>query len=136
MAAIFRSASIFPVRDFSRVDDAPLFADRGGPRRPVPESRWPLYVLWVLSLVAFSVALFNRVAVSAIACTVLTVAAFVLLLLYRMAVVRATRTVAGSGTVLGIRRIERITVLAVALGSIANGVVLGLWFGALEVWFR
>ena len=53
-----------------------------------------------------------------------------------MAVVRATRTVAGSGTVLGIRRIERITVLAVALGSIANGVVLGLWFGALEVWFR
>lgn len=102
----------------------------------MPESRWPLYVLWVLSLVAFSVALFNRVAVSAIACTVLTVAAFVLLLLYRMAVVRATRTVAGSGTVLGIRRIERITVLAVALGSIANGVVLGLWFGALEVWFR
>ncbi|NLH70457.1 MAG: hypothetical protein GX454_09805 [Brooklawnia sp.] len=98
-------------------------------------SRWPLYSLWGLSLLAAGAALLNRVEVSAFAYVILTVAAFVLLLAYRMTLVRATRTVAGSGAVLGVRRIEQVTVLGVVLGSIANGVVLGLWLGGLELWF-
>jgi len=135
-AKISWSTSIFGVKEFVGVDAASLFTENQGPGKPVRVSRWPLYSLWGLSLLSAGAALLNRVEVSAFAFVILTVAAFVLLLAYRMTLVRATRTVAGSGAVLGVRRIEQVTVLGVVLGSIANGVVLGLWLGGLELWFR
>lgn len=103
----------------------------------------PLYVLWALSAAALVVAvpqivevLPPNIAWTAAAYGVLVVAAFVLLFQYRVSLVRATRTASGSGSVVGVKRLERLTLVAVAVAAAANGVVLGRWLGGLELWFR
>lgn len=122
-------------------DDA-LFDEPAPTRQRVSVSNAPLYVLWGLSAAAAVVAVPQIVGVvpqsvvwTAVAYAVLVVAAFVLLFQYRVSLVRASRSASGSGAVLGVRRLERITIVAVAIAAVANGVVLGRWLGGLELWF-
>lgn len=97
-------------------------------------SAWPLFVVWGLSAAAFAVALFNEFTWSLVAYGALLLAGVALLIMYRMSVVRASMS--ASGGALGVLAFERITVLAIVLGCVANGVVIGLWVGGLELWFQ
>lgn len=102
-----------------------------------PASRLPLYALWAISLGGVIVALLDRLPWSWAAYGVLVVAAFVLLFRYRLALVRRTRSAdSGTGAVVGVKRMEWITMAAVAAGCAANGVVIGRWVASLEVWFK
>lgn len=95
---------------------------------------WPLYTVWGLAAAAGAVAFLNEVRSSAIAYGVLLVVGVALLILYRMSVVRASMSASGGGV--GVQGHERIAVLAIVLGCLANGIVIGLWVGGLELWFR
>jgi len=54
-----------------------------------------------------------------------------------LALVRRTRSAdSGTGAVVGVKRMEWITMAAVAAGCAANGVVIGRWVASLEVWFK
>lgn len=95
---------------------------------------WPLFVIWGLSAAAATVALFNELTWSLVAYGALLLAGVALLIMYRMSIVRASMS--ASGGALGVLAFERIAVLAIILGCVANGVVIGLWVGGLELWFQ
>lgn len=99
-------------------------------------STWPIYGVWVASAVALVALIPQSVLWSSAAYAMLLIVGVVGLVLYRIGLTRATRTVAGSGAILGVRRIERITIVIVALVSAAHGLIIGLWLGAMELWFK
>ncbi len=104
-------------------------------RTPQKPSEWPLRLIWIASAIALVIAFFNNHVWSLIAYVLLLVTSFVLLVRYRMSLVRQTRMAAGSGAVLGIRPVEKVTIAGVIAAGIANGIVIGLWVGGFDLWF-
>lgn len=94
----------------------------------------PLYSVWGLAAAAAAVAILNDRMFSIVAYGVLLVVGIALLIVYRMSVVRASMS--ADGAAVGVQTLERFTVLAIVLGCLANGIVIGLWVGSLEYWFR
>lgn len=112
------------------------FADDSAPTRirpTVPD--WPLWTLVGLSVAAVIVALLNRPLYSLIAYVLLVVASFALLFWYRMATVAVTRIADADASVVGIKPKEKLAILAIVAGCVANGIVLGLEVGGWEMWF-
>ena len=93
----------------------------------------PLYAVWGLAAAAAAVAILNDRTFSMAAYGVLLVVGIALLIVYRMSVVRASMS--ADGAAVGVQKLERLTVLAIVLGCLANGIVIGLWVGSLEYWF-
>lgn len=98
-------------------------------------SNWPLWTLVALSLLALVVALFNVPRWSIVANIVVVVAAFVLLLVYRLSLVAVTRAEDADASVVGVKTKEKLAIAASVLGSLANGIVIGLEVGSWEMWF-
>jgi hypothetical protein len=104
--------------------------------RQTSVSNWPIYGVWVASAAALVALIPQSVLWSSIAYAMLLIVGVVGLVVYRIGLTRATRTVAGSGAILGVRRIERITIAIVAIVAAAHGLIIGLWLGAMELWFK
>ncbi|HMR47761.1 MAG TPA: hypothetical protein PKE40_00670 [Arachnia sp.] len=117
------------------IHDDPEYQQAGATAQAVASvPRWPLFAACGLSIAAAAVALTNQLTPSLIAYGALLIAGTTLLLLYRMSVVRATMS--ADGEAVAVLAFERIAVLAIVLGCLANGVVIGLWVGSWELWFR
>ena len=121
------------VGDMADVWSSGTASVRGGHAHRAP--KWPLYVLWALSAAGVLIALFQNSVWSAFAYGVLVVAGGVLLFRYRLMRVAVTRSATASVTVVGIRADERLTILALVLACVANGIVIGMWVGSWEIWF-
>lgn len=95
---------------------------------------WPLYLVLGLCAGAVAASILNTLTVSVIAYAVFLVGGMALLIWYRTQVVRASMSVDGGAVqVMGL---ERLAVLAIVVGCLANGLVIGLWVAGLELWFQ
>lgn len=109
-------------------------SDAGSATSLTQPSAWPLWVLWGLSAGGVVVALFSITLWSLIGWVTLVVATFVLLFRYRVSLVAATQAMDADAAVVGIKAPEKITIVAVVIACVANGIVLGLEVGAWPVW--
>lgn len=105
--------------------------------RSARPSAVPLVLLWVLCAIGGVVGLLRHDhLVSLVIWAVLLLASFALLLVYRLGLVSATREVDANASVIGIKPIERITIVVVVIACCLNGIVIGLWVGSLSLWWR
>lgn len=112
------------------------FADDSVPTRIMPTvPDWPLWMLVAFSVAAIAVALLFKPFFSLIAYSMLVVSSFGLLFGYRMSTVVATRTADADASVVGIKPKEKLVILAIVAGCVANGIVLGLEIGGWDMWF-
>lgn len=95
---------------------------------------WPLYLVLGLAGAAIAAAILNALTVSLIAYSVLLVGGMALLIWYRTQVVQASMSIDGGAV--RVTGIERLAVLAIVVGCLANGLVIGLWVAGLELWFQ
>ena len=97
-------------------------------------SRLPLALVIGLGAAAVIVAFLGMLGVSVAAYAALLLGGMILLILYRTQLVQTSMSI--DGAAVSVVGIERLAVLAIVAGCLANGIVIGLWIAGLELWFQ
>ena len=106
----------------------------GAARAAQHVSRWPLALVIALGAAAVAVAFLDVLGVSIAAYSALLLGGMILLIWYRTELVQASMSF--DGAAVNVVGLERLAVLAIVAGCLANGIVIGLWVAGLELWFQ